>query len=1453
MKKTIIGFSAVLACLTLSAQQTQPARGGGLAERFKQLDRNGDGKVSAEEGRSFPAFKEADANGDGFVTLDEIRAQFARKQRGAPQPNPTPPKPATPSATRVPAAKTETVSTLDVRYASLAGVEPNLLSLDIHAPKGAKNAPVIVGFHGGGWRGGDKRSFGRLADVFAPAGYMFVSANYRLAPVATHPALAEDVAAALAWVHDHIAEYGGDPKRIFVTGHSAGAHLAALVAVDERHLKKAGKDLSLLKGAILLDAAGYDLTAYLASPEATAGMTDMIHQAFGKTEAGWRDGSPNAHVAPGKNIPPFLIVYGGTQFGSGTGAPDLAKKLNAAAVKAQEARFDKSHQAFALDLQKPNDPMTKLVMEFLATHSCTETPERQLEIRAGNAAGGDTSQRVSVASETKLTEWTNVYPNGQTDSAGIRMGGTELLNLTPHRGRLFAGNSYSFETDVTNHPPGRCQILVLDSPSSRWRVDAVFDLGVPNARVGALQSFTFKTNPDGPLPQSKTLLFAGLNQAAAPNCLPVWVRDDDQEGIWIPTTDLHVTRRTGVRSLGFFRDAAGVDAVYVGVLNNGIYRGTYDPTQPDLMNWNPVPEYSIPFRNERVMGWAVCNGVLYCSSSNPQAGSGGGGYIYARQEGSPASWSVVAEIPKDQGKDTEDLRGLSAVPHPTIADKEVLVCTINGKVWRIDPTSAHTVSVEADLNQIVADAVGYPVLRVIAAYNEFTPYHGPDGQLIHLVGIGVTYERPYPPTTNNGYYLIRSCRDGVIHYQLQTIVDNTAVPPELKDVLRATRTMCVSPFAEDQGRTLYAGGYDTQGSPCHETAWIYRGPAPLFLAKHSGTKTTTTTTAKRPDFSGLWVVEQATGSEAGMVYRVTQDETGIAFQRGADGPVTRYPLNGGESVTINGVGRKVRISGRWLDDGRTLELKTVQLAEDGGDAATIIERQSFAADGQSVTLHRTMDGLRGKQEQTYTYRRASAQPTATTAPPATDAARKPVFAPPLANLAFTADYLASTQPKASPIAGGTEANALEIHSGAIYCAVSHMPKAGGIAAMNAKILVKKSAASGWELDHATGSRFGRLGILKSVTFTTDGAGRKLSKPVPVLFCGTGEWKFQNPDSITILSRDDSKGRWFETVLSRDIWNPDKSNDTQEIRVIFDHVDRVTGVHYVFAGTTAGSLFHGVYDPAQPGLVRWEPKPDIDDCYGRFLGAAGVNGVIHVSLAIDSRKDTQAARNSAPIEKRCGIYRRVDGPNARWEWVRVKEWFGASGGDVSRVGYLCGLTAAPDPKNLSRQVLLCAIHERGSARIEQLDPQQGYRATVYSNVSEQLDRALGQRVPVSRIAYNDMTPAADSATGRPVHLISGWFKPAGRQETGELGKSAWYLIVAADGRAQLARVFDPAHPLTEAEFGLRCTRSIRPSPFREEAGRVWYFCGFDQTPVSGRGTAAKGDTAWIYKGTIKAKP
>ncbi len=147
MKTTIrlIALSTLITCLTLSAQETQPARGGGLAERFKQLDRNGDGKVSREEGGSLPFFDAADKNKDGFLTKEEGQAYLAARRTARPA---TPEQPA--------ASGNEWVRKVDIRYATTPGVDAKAQSLGLYAPKDANNAPVIVFIHGGGWRGGDK-------------------------------------------------------------------------------------------------------------------------------------------------------------------------------------------------------------------------------------------------------------------------------------------------------------------------------------------------------------------------------------------------------------------------------------------------------------------------------------------------------------------------------------------------------------------------------------------------------------------------------------------------------------------------------------------------------------------------------------------------------------------------------------------------------------------------------------------------------------------------------------------------------------------------------------------------------------------------------------------------------------------------------------------------------------------------------------------------------------------------------------------------------------------------------------------------------------------------------------------------------------------------------------------------------------------------------------------------
>ena len=114
--------------------------------------------------------------------------------------------------------------------------------------------------------------------------------------------------------------------------------------------------------------------------------------------------------------------------------------------------------------------------------------------------------------------------------------------------------------------------------------------------------------------------------------------------------------------------------------------------------------------------------------------------------------------------------------------------------------------------------------------------------------------------------------------------------------------------------------------------------------------------------------------------------------------------------------------------------------------------------------------------------------------------------------------------------------------------------------------------------------------------------------------------------------------------------------------------------------------------------------------------------------------------------------------------------------------------------------------------------------------------------------NDLLPVTHPDTGEQAHLISLWLVHPDR-EASELGKSSWYLVRYADGTYRYQRIWDENNPLKNSQYGLRGCRSIRPSPFPEEAGRVFYFCGFDQT--GGRGQGATGPTAWIYKGTLPA--
>jgi acetyl esterase/lipase len=262
----------------------------------------------------------------------------------------------------------EVVTKFDIPYATVEGVDPNLLSLDIHAPAGAKNAPVMVFIHGGTWRTGDKASFRRapMPGYFVDQGFVFVNINYRLSPAVQHPVHVQDVARALAWVHDHIADHGGDPKGIYVMGHSAGAHLANLVAVDPRYLEAEGKDLSILNGAVVLDTAAYDM------PQTMRGMMGRTNSpyrnAFGEDPATWEEASPYHQAQRNDGLPPHALVYAwGPSAGKGRTVERMAEMLRSTGVRAEvvDAYQYKSHRSLAREFGAPGDQPTAAVQDFL--------------------------------------------------------------------------------------------------------------------------------------------------------------------------------------------------------------------------------------------------------------------------------------------------------------------------------------------------------------------------------------------------------------------------------------------------------------------------------------------------------------------------------------------------------------------------------------------------------------------------------------------------------------------------------------------------------------------------------------------------------------------------------------------------------------------------------------------------------------------------------------------------------------------------------------------------------------------------------------------------------------------------------------------------------------------------------------------------------------------------------
>lgn len=450
-------------------------------------------------------------------------------------------------------------------------------------------------------------------------------------------------------------------------------------------------------------------------------------------------------------------------------------------------------------------------------------------------------------------QWTPSFIASQGSPETSIRGGSEVLHLTGHGGRLFAavgywqdgGNVYYGGRDPRK---GWARILRLDAPDGEWEVD--LELGPGHLRPEVLASVTFGTDGDGDALESPVTLlvacaFATGFSGTAVHC---FVRGEDAPG-WTKVRVLAGPRGRSeafsVRDLHIHRDSVtGVDRAFLTIGTHGIFSGVYDPKVPGGIAWESAPEFG-PVE-VRPLGITTANGSLVFSS---------GARIYRRVDGPEPSYVVahdLSDLAPRVRSDVGGIRGLTAIAAPEGHGESLLFMwspdgAAKGEMIRLDrssegPLTRHR---EVALADLIRDYTGATEVQyVLGAYNDLLAVDAPGtdapgtdapgtggtgtggtgtGAKQHLVGLEFRGAGPELPIWKRGYYrgALYAVRDPEGRYRMERV----GGPDGADDApLVATRCYAPSPFAGD-GSTFF-GGHDPNGITSTNMAWIYRRAAP---------------------------------------------------------------------------------------------------------------------------------------------------------------------------------------------------------------------------------------------------------------------------------------------------------------------------------------------------------------------------------------------------------------------------------------------------------------------------------------------------------------------------------------------------------------------------------------------------------------------------------------------------
>lgn len=257
--------------------------------------------------------------------------------------------------------------------------------LDLYLPQGKRSFPVVVFVHGGAWLMGDKSFYGHGSELghhYASHGIGVVMPNYRLSPAVKHPGHVEDLARVVAWIVRNISKYGGNSKRVYLCGHSAGGHLVSLLASDPLYLKAQGLAPSVIKGVIAI--SGVYREPKLSLTLGSRGKKSMLRNVnwwfspfaavFGDNPQTVQRAFPLHHIRkrakPSRKLalPPFLLLHAERDIPMlGEMAEEFAQALKKAGAKVQHQQIlGRDHESVLFQASTGTDPVSRVIRGFVS-------------------------------------------------------------------------------------------------------------------------------------------------------------------------------------------------------------------------------------------------------------------------------------------------------------------------------------------------------------------------------------------------------------------------------------------------------------------------------------------------------------------------------------------------------------------------------------------------------------------------------------------------------------------------------------------------------------------------------------------------------------------------------------------------------------------------------------------------------------------------------------------------------------------------------------------------------------------------------------------------------------------------------------------------------------------------------------------------------------------------------